>query len=277
MTRAADLLTWALGLLVAALFLAPVLWLLSLALRTPAEIYLGAARFIPQEPTLANFGQVLTDGAFPRYLWNGLKLSVCGAGLAVILATPAAWAFSRRNPRHGDSLLLGILALQMISPLVLMLPLYRWFDRLGLLDTHTAVILVLAALGIPLSVWLIKLGFDAIPRELEDAASLDGAGVIATFREISLPLALPSVVSAFLLSMIAGWGQFLVPFILLTRDSTLPVSVALFNYAGSTSASTTQVLAAAAALAILPALGVFLILQRTITRALTSGSVTAQG
>jgi multiple sugar transport system permease protein len=277
MTRAADIFTWALGLLVAAFFLTPVLWLLSLALRTPAEIYLGAARFIPEEPTLANFGQVLTDGAFPRYLWNGLKLSCAGAGLAVLLATPAAWAFSRHPSRRGNRLLLAILALQMVSPLVLMLPLYRWFDRLGLLDTHTAVILVLSALGIPLSTWLIKLGFDAIPRALSDAAAIDGAGPFATFREISLPLALPSIASAFLLSMIAGWGQFLVPFILLSKDSTLPVSVALFNYAGSTSASTTQVLAAAATLAILPALAVFLILQRTITRALTSGSITAQG
>jgi multiple sugar transport system permease protein len=277
MTRLADILTWVAGLLIAAVFLAPLVWLMSLALRTPAEVYLGAARLIPEDPTLANFAQVLTDGAFPRYLWNGLKLSVAGAGLAVMLATPAAWAFSRRPPRNGDRLLLGILALQMVSPLVLMLPLYRWFDRLGLLDTHLAVILVLAALGVPLSVWLIKLGFDAIPRALEDAASIDGAGALATFREISLPLALPSVASAFLLSMIAGWGQFLVPFILLSKDSTLPVSVAIFQYAGSTSASTTQVLAAAAMLAILPALGVFLILQRAITRALTTGSISAQG
>jgi multiple sugar transport system permease protein len=277
MTRLADLMTWVVGLAMALLFLAPVMWLLSLALRTAPEVYLGAARFIPADPTLGNFAQVLTDGAFPRYLWNGVKLSVAGAGLAVIVATPAAWAFSRRNPRHGDKLLLAILALQMVSPLVLMLPLYRWFDRLGLLDTHTSVILVLAALGIPLSVWLVKLGFDAIPRVLEDAAMIDGAGAFATFREISLPLALPSIASAFLLSMIAGWGQFLVPFILLSKDSTLPVSVAIFQYAGSTSASTTQVLAAAALLAILPALALFLILQRAITRALTSGSVSAQG
>ncbi len=135
----------------------------------------------PEEPTLANFAQVLTDGAFPRYLWNGLKLSCAGAALAVLLATPAAWAFSRHPSRTGDRLLLAILALQMVSPLVLMLPLYRWFDRLGLLDTHTAVILVLSALGIPLSTWLIKLGFDAIPRALSDAAAIDGAGPFATF------------------------------------------------------------------------------------------------
>jgi multiple sugar transport system permease protein len=277
MTRLGDILTWALGLLIAAVFLAPLAWLLSLALRTPAEVYLGAARFIPEAPTLANFAQVLGDGAFPRYLWNGVKLSVAGAALAVLLATPAAWAFSRRPPRHGERLLLAILALQMVSPLVLMLPLYRWFDRLGLLDTHIAVILVLAALGLPLSVWLVKLGFDAIPRALDDAAAIDGAGAFASFREISLPLALPSIASAFLLSMIAGWGQFLVPFILLSKDSTLPVSVAIFQYAGSTSASTTQVLAAAAMLAILPALALFLVLQRAITRALTSGTISAQG
>lgn len=271
--RIGDILTYAAAILLGALFLMPLAWLLSLALRTPQEVYLGAARFIPEDPTLENFAKVLSDGAFATYLWNGIKLSASGAVLAILAATPAAYALSRRTIRFAQPFLLGILALQMISPLVLLLPLYRYMDRLGLLDSHTGVILVYAALGVPLSVWLLKTGFDAIPRALEEAAQIDGAGPLATLWEISLPLALPSLASAFILNMIAGWSQFLVPFILLTRDSQLPVSVAIFNYAGSTSASTTQLLAAACLLAVLPALLAFLAVQRLILRAIMAGAV----
>jgi multiple sugar transport system permease protein len=271
--RLGDILTYAAAILLGALFLMPLAWLLSLALRTPQEVYLGAARFIPEDPTLENFAKVLSDGAFASYLWNGVKLSASGAAIAILAATPAAYALSRRTIRFAQPFLLGILALQMISPLVLLLPLYRYMDRLGLLDSHLGVILVYAALGLPLSVWLLKTGFDAIPRALEEAAQIDGAGPLATLWEISLPLALPSLASAFILNMIAGWSQFLVPFILLTRDSQLPVSVAIFNYAGSTSASTTQLLAAACLLAVLPALLAFLAVQRLILRAIMAGAV----
>lgn len=271
--RTADLLTYLAALVIGAVFLFPVLWLVSLALRTPAEVYLGAARFIPAEPTFENFRLILTDRAFDTYLWNSLKLSGTGAALAVICAVPAAYVFSRRAFRWAGALMIVILSVQMISPLVLLMPLYRYMDRLGLLDSQLAAIGVYAALGLPLSVWLLKTSFDAVPTEIEDAARVDGCPPLRVLWEVSLPLAAPGIASAFILSMIAGWSQFLVPFILLSRDSQLPIAVAIFNFAGSTSASTTQLLAAACLLAIVPALTVFVALQRVIVRSIMAGSV----
>lgn len=271
--RMADVLTYLVAILLGALFLFPVLWLLSLALRTSAEVYLGAARFIPEAPTLDNFRQVMTDRAFGTYLWNSLKLAGTGAAIAVICATPAAYVFSRRRFRAAGPLMLSILVVQMISPLVLLMPLYRYMDRLGLLDSHLGAIGVYAALGLPLSVWLLKTSFDAVPVEIEEAARIDGCGSLRVLWEVSLPLAAPGLASAFILSMIAGWSQFLVPFILLSRDSQLPISVAIFNFAGCTSASTTQLLAAACLLAVVPALAVFVALQRVIVRTIMAGAV----
>ncbi|MEO1795640.1 MAG: carbohydrate ABC transporter permease, partial [Pseudomonadota bacterium] len=128
-----DAATYLAAFVLLVLFAAPLLWLVSLAIRTPAEIFLGAARFIPEEPTLANFQQVLTDRTFGLYLWNGIKLCALGALGALITAIPAAYVFSRRQFRGASVLMLGILTVQMVSPLVLLIPLYRYMEWLGLL------------------------------------------------------------------------------------------------------------------------------------------------
>ena len=271
--RMGDRLTYLAGIVLAALFLLPLLWLVSLSLRTPAEVYLGAARFIPENPTLDNFRQILTDRAFGTYLWNAVKLCALGALGAVIVATPAAYAASRFRFRGKGPVMVGILMVQMISPLVVIIPLYRYLDRLGLLENHASVIAVYMAIGVPLSVWLIKVGFDTIPKALEEAAAIDGCTRFEILWRITLPLASPALASAFILNMIMGWSQFLVPFILLTRDGQLPIAVAIYNFAGSSSASTTQLLAAACLVAVLPALAAFLALQRLIVRAIMAGAV----
>ena len=271
--RLGDVLTYVTAVAIAAVFLAPILWLVSLALRTPAEVFLGAARLIPQEPTLANLRQILADDAFARYLWNALKLCALGSLAALVVATPAAYALSRRRFRGAGVLMVGILTVQMISPLVLLIPLYRYMDRLGLLESHASVIGVYCALGVPLAVWLLKASFDGIPLALEEAAAIDGCGSLEILFRIALPLASPGLAAAFVLNMLMGWSQFLVPFILLTSDDKLPISVAIFNYAGSTSASTTQLLAAACLVAVVPAILTFLALQRVIVRAVMAGAI----
>lgn len=271
--RAADAATYAVLGLLSLFFLAPFAWLLSLAIRTPSEVFLGASRIIPQNPTLDNFGTILSDPAFLTYLWNGLKLSVLGGGLAVLLAIPAAYAFSRLRWRGLNAVLIAILAVQMISPLVILMPLYRWLGALDLLNMHASVIAIYGALGMPLAVWLLKVAFDAIPTEIEDAAFVDGASRLDVLLRITLPLARPGIASAFILAMVMNWSQFLVPFILLERDGDWPVSVAIFNFAGSVSASTTQLLAAACLIALVPAVTVFMLLQRMIVSALIAGAV----
>lgn len=271
--RLADLAVYGAMVLLAAAFLLPVLWLVSLSLRTQAEVFLGAARFIPEAPTLENFARVLRDGGFQTYIWNTIKLSALGAAGAVALAAPAAYALSRMRFRGKGAVMLGILSVQMVSGLVVLIPLYRFMDRLGLLESHFGTTLLYIAAGIPVTVWLLKIAFDTVPQTLDDAAAIDGLSRLETFALITLPLALPGLVSAFILNLILNWSQFLIPFIMLTADETWPISVAIFRFAGSTSAATTQLLAAACLLAIVPALAIFVVLQRWILAALMAGAV----
>ena len=271
--RIADGLSYLFMLVVLFFFAGPLLWLLSLALRGRREIYLGVARFIPKAPTLDNFVAVLTNASFAGYLWNALLLSCLSALGVLIVALPAAYAFSRLPLRGKPAWMLAILAFQMISPLVIMVPLYRYMSALKLTDSLFGVVMVYIALGVPLAVWLLKGFVDGIPKSLDEAAMIDGCTPFSAFWRIVVPLASPGIASVFIITVIAGWSQFLVPFLLITRDDLTPVAVGIFNYSGSMNDSSVQLLAAACLISVVPAIAAFLALQRLILEAMTAGAV----
>nr|WP_210318926.1 carbohydrate ABC transporter permease [Rhizobium paranaense] len=272
-SRWGDVASYIFMLIMFVFFAGPLSYLLSLALRDRREIYLGVARYIPKNPTIDNFTAVLTNSYFPIYLWNGLKLaSLSGLGV-LIVALPAAYAFSRFHFRGKGLSMMGLLLFQMISPLVIMVPLYRYMNRLGLLDTHFAVVMVYIALGVPLATWLLKSAVDGIPRSLDEAAMIDGCNRFSVFWRIILPLSGPGIASVFIITVIAGWSQFLVPFLLLTQNNLMPIGVGIFNFKGMQTDSSVQLLAAACLISVVPAIVAFLSLQRLILGAMTSGAV----
>jgi multiple sugar transport system permease protein len=254
-------------------FAGPLLWLLSLSIRNAAEIYVSDIRLWPEAPTLENYRAALGNPLFLSYLWNGLKLSIAGAVGAMLFATPAAYALSRFHFRRRNLVMIGLLAFQMISPLVIMVPLYRYMDRVGLTDSHFGAALIYIAIAAPLFTWMLKGFLDGIPQSLEDAAMIDGCTRFGAFMRVVLPLSLPGLTSAFVLNAILGWSQFIIPFILLSRPNLLPIAVGIFSFQGTYNQTSTQILAAASVLSIVPAVIVFLVLQRFIIGALMAGAV----
>ena len=254
-------------------FALPLLWLLSLSIRTPAEILVAEVRIVPHSPTLQNFVEVLRNRQFLDYLWNGTKLSLIGAAVACTAAAPASYAFSRFQFRGKAQMLFAVLGFQMISPLVIMVPLYRYMQALGLTESHLGAALVYAAVAAPIATWTLKGSFDAIPRELEEAAMMDGCSRAQAFLRIVLPIGLPGLASTFILAAMLGWSQFIVPFILLSQPGMLPISVGIFNFLGAYTGSATQLVAAASILSLLPAVVVFLVLQKFVVGALTAGAL----
>jgi multiple sugar transport system permease protein len=269
----ADIATYVAYAAIFLFFIGPLLWLVSLSIRTRAEIFVSEIRLIPHAPTMENYVGVLMNPRFPVYLWNGLKLSLIGAVGAMLFATPAAYAFSRFR-FHGRRLwMIALLAFQMISPLVIMVPLYRYMDRIGLTESHLGAGIVYVAVAAPLFTWMLKGFMDSIPQSLEEAAMIDGCTRLGALFRVVLPLALPGLASAFILNAILGWSQFVVPFILLSRPELQPISVGIFNFQGTYTATSTQLVAAASVLSIVPAVAVFLLLQRFIVGALMAGAV----
>jgi multiple sugar transport system permease protein len=254
-------------------FALPLLWLLSLSIRTPAEILVRNLHVIPRSPTLQNFAQVLNNHQFLGYLWNGLKLSIMGAAGACVVAVPASYAFSRLQFRGKAQLLFLVLGFQMVSPLVMMVPLYRSMQAMGLTESHFGATLVYIAMYAPIATWTMKGSIDAVPRELDEAAMIDGCGRLQAFLRIILPVSLPGLASTFILTAMLGWSQFIVPFILLSQPDMLPISVGIFYFFGAYAGSAMQLVAAASVLSLLPIIAIVFFLQNFVVGGLTAGAV----
>jgi multiple sugar transport system permease protein len=271
--RIGDALTYLVFAAAVVFFGGPLLWVLSLSIRTRQEVYVTSLRLIPETPTFENYVEVFYSAQFSVFLTNSLKLAVAGSVGAILVAAPAAYAFSRLSFRGNSALLLGVLALQMISPLVIVIPLYRYFARLNVLDSHFSTAMVYIAILVPLATWMLKGFFDGIPPALDDAAMVDGCTRFGAFRKVTLPLILPGLTSVFVLTAILAWAEFIVPYVLLSEPSLLPISVGILNFQGNYASTSPNVVAAGGILAMLPAIATFIILQRFIVRALTSGAI----
>jgi multiple sugar transport system permease protein len=268
-----DALTYLVFLFALVFFGGPLLWLLSLSIRDQTEIFITSLRLIPENPTLENYTEVLYTAQFSVFLLNSLKLALAGSIGAMVISAPAAYAFSRLSFRGSGAFLVGVLALQMVSPLVVVIPLYRYFDRLNLLDSYFSTSMVYIAILIPLATWMLKGFFDGIPPALDEAAMVDGCTRFGAFRRVTLPLILPGLTSVFVLTAILAWGEFVVPYVLISDPSRYPISIGILNFQGNYATNSTNVLAAGGVLAMLPAIATFVILQRFIVRALTSGAI----
>ena len=254
-------------------FGAPLLWVVSLSFRDAVEVLASTINPIPDNPTFSNYSEVLGSAQFPRFMLNSAILSAIGAFGTILVAAPAAFAFSRIDFAGRRHLLLGVLTLQMISPLVLAFPLYRYFASLGLLNNLPATGLVYVAILMPLATWMLKGFFDGIPRDLDEAAMIDGASRWRAFVKVVLPIARPGLTAVFVIMALLAWAEFVVPYILLTGPSHLPIAVGILNFQGTYATNATGILAAGSVIAVLPAILLFVVLQRFIVGAFIAGAL----
>lgn len=269
----ADIATYAAYAVVAILFGGPLLWLLSLAIRLPEEVYVSSLRVVPDNPTLANFGAVLGSGRFQTYLRNSVVLSAFGTLGALLCALPAAYTVTKMRFRGRSAFMLALLTLQMVAPLVIMIPLYRFLAAVNLLDSTPVGILTYTAILLPISAWMLRGFFVGVPREIEEAAWVDGCTRFGSFLRIVLPLMKSGIAAVGAIAAILAWGEFVIPFILFSRPDQQPLSVGVLTFQGSYSQTSVQILAAAGVLTIVPIMIIFVLLQRHIVEALTSSGL----
>ncbi|MFB5662841.1 carbohydrate ABC transporter permease [Alteribacillus sp. HJP-4] len=254
-------------------FLFPIFWVVSLSLKNRQEIFEIPPRLIPSELAFSNYAHVLQNTSVVQYLMNSGKIVLATVVLALAIAIPAAFALSRFSFKFKKEFLLIILMTQMISAVVVSIPLYRFFSQAGLLNNFYILIIVYVAVVLPFSTWFLKGYLDTIPKELDEAAIIDGCSRIQTLTKVIFPVSLPGIVSVTILIAVQSWSQFVVPFILLDDSSLYPVSVGVVNLQSTQTSVTTHYLAAGSVLSILPVIVLFVFLQRYIIGALTSGAV----
>jgi arabinogalactan oligomer/maltooligosaccharide transport system permease protein len=249
----------------------PILWVVKMAL-APSQAFAGGLSPFPSEATLANFADVVGTGLFARQHANSLVVAAATAVVGLALSTSAAYALSRWDFPGRDRGLAAFLVTQMFPGVVMAIPLYLLLDALGLLDTLGGLVLVYATTSVPFSTWTLKGYFDTIPRDLEEAALLDGASRFTTFRVVILPLARPALAVTGLFSFMTAWNEFVLAatFTSDPRHFTLPV--VLQRYVSDYGTEWGR-FAAGAILVSLPVMALFFALQRHFVEGLTAGGV----
>jgi ABC-type glycerol-3-phosphate transport system permease component len=170
-----------------------VVWFFGTGFKTLADTYTAPPQWVPAHPTLANFAYVFDRGNFPTYFRNSLVVALATMIITLALAIPAAYAFSRYRFRGRRLFLLTILASQMFPGVLLVIPLFQVMKTLQLMDTLGALVLADVTFALPLAVWLMAGFFDQIPRELDEAAFIDGAGLATALWRVILPVSAPGI------------------------------------------------------------------------------------
>jgi len=259
-------------ILITMMFLGPILWVLSLSLKEVREVLMYPPKLIPSVLAWQNYAKVF-ESRIPMYLINSFKISLLSIIGVMLIAIPAAYAFSRGRFKGKNQLLLALLSLQMISKVIIVIPVYRYYGKLNLLNTHTGVIFVYIATILPMVTWILKGFFDTIPIDLEEASIIDGCTRRQTLFRIVLPLSGPGFFSATIFAFILSWSEFIIPFILLSEDSLYPASVGMLIFQTISLGITTHYLAAGAIVMIIPPIIVFILFQKYIIGGLTAGAV----
>ena len=261
-----------LGLLVAAALLAPYAVMLLTALKPEAELRVAPPRLLPAEWRPQNFWAVLRDPEFQSWLRVSLVVAVISTALVIAAAVPAAYHTARhRFPGRGAFLFL-VLVTQMFAPTALVVGLYREFFELGLINTYAALILVNAAFNLAFAIWILRAFFASIPREIEEAAAVDGCGRAGTLLRVVLPVALPGIATATIFAFIAAWNEYIVALTLMTDASMRPLTVGITSYV-TAYVQHWDLLFAASVIAIVPVVVLFAFIEPYLVGGLTAGSV----
>jgi multiple sugar transport system permease protein len=262
----------ALGWGVAIVFLLPYLHMLFTAVKPHTELFVTPARYLPETWQWGNFVEVWRVEPIWDYLRNTLIIAGLSTTLALAVSVPAAYYTARHRFRGRQAFLLLVLVTQMFAPTALVIGLYREMVSLGLVNTYTALVLTNAAFNLAFSIWILHGFFSSIPHELEEAAQLDGCSRLQSLRLVTLPLAMPGVVTAMIFTFIAAWNEFVVALTLTSTVSRQPLTVGVTSFIGQYQTQW-QYLFAASLVAIVPVVALFAAIERYLVGGLTAGSI----
>ncbi|SHG14360.1 carbohydrate ABC transporter membrane protein 2, CUT1 family [Jatrophihabitans endophyticus] len=260
------------GFVLALVLLSPYIVMLLDALRPSADVVATPTTFLPRHWRFSSFGDVLSDDRFLNWLKTSLLVAGVSTAIVLVAAVPAAY-FTARYRFPGRTLFLFlVLVTQMFSPTSLVVGIYREFFDLSLVNTYQAIILTNAAFNLAFAVWILHGFFSAVPKDVEDAAHLDGCSKFGTLWRVMLPLTKPGLVTAVVFTFIAAWNEYVVALTLMQDDSRKPLTVGINSYVTGYQQNW-DLLFAASIIAIVPVVVLFAAIEKHLVGGLTAGSV----
>jgi ABC-type glycerol-3-phosphate transport system permease component len=250
----------------------PFYWIVITSLKTPLEIAQGTTSLLPGHMTLSNYVDDFTQQDFLRPLLNSLIVCLAATVVTVLIAAPAGYALARTRIK-GRSLNMGFILIAGVFPIMAMVgPMFIDYKHLGLLDTYPALIIAYLIYTLPLATWLLASYFSQIPRELEEAALVDGSSRLHTLRKVIIPVAIPGVFTAAILSFILAWNDFTLALSFMTQPSMYTAPVAIVSLGQSQYQTFYNLIDAAVVIISVPIALLVIFAQRRIVSGLTAGS-----
>lgn len=255
---------------VVALF--PLFWLLKVSVTPNDLLYSEGVRMWPSRITFDHFSFVIAHSAFPVFFKNSLIVAGSTAVVVTILASLSGYALSRFDFK-AKYWIVGLMLLTQMFPLVMLVaPIFKMLSPLGLTNSLTGLVVVYTAFNVPFATFLMQSFFDGIPKDLEEAAMIDGASRFVAFRQIILPLTLPGVAATLGFVFTAAWSELLFALMLISGNDAATFPVGLLTFVSKFSVDFGQMMAAGV-LALIPACVFFLLIQRYLVQGLTAGAV----
>ena len=263
-----------LTVLLLAFLLFPFLVMLSTMLKSAEEVYTNPPTWIPKSWKFSNLIRLWTEFDFAVYFKSSVIISLGSTVLNTLLTVPAAYAVARLRFVGRRMMLYLFLVIQMFSPVIVVISLFKTMAALKLLNTYLSLVLANSVFTIAFTIWMMNGYFRSIPKEIEEAALIDGCSRVQTITRIMLPIAVPGLVTAMIYSFIAAWNEFLFGLTFIQSQEKMPLVLGLYNFVGRW---TTQweLLNAAAFVALVPVLVLFYIIEKRLVAGLAGGAVKA--
>jgi multiple sugar transport system permease protein len=250
----------------------PFFVMISTMLKPGSEVYASPPYWIPKKVALSNFVELWTQHPFAKYFKNSLIIAAGTTILTTALSIPAAYAVSRFHFIGQKLLLYMYLVIQMFSPIIVVIALFKIIARLHLLDTYLGLVLVNTVFTLSFVTWMLSGYFKTIPVDIEEAALIDGCTRMQTIIRIMIPIAAPGLVTVIIYSFIASWNEFMFALTLVQSVGKTPLTLGLYNFVGR---YTTQweFLTASAFLALIPIIVLFLLIEKQLVAGIVGGAV----
>lgn len=274
-SRPARYLVAAICVFMITIMLSPLVMSLLASIKSPADAHASPPGYFPQSFTLENYNKVFNyQAGLPTYLSNSVAVAVLAIVICLVLSVLAGYGLARFRIKGKEVLFILLLAPLMVPYQALLIPLYLTFAKIGLANSWLGLAIVHAILQLPFSIYLMRNSFEGIPKELEEAAKVDGASSFDTLRRVFLPLVIPGMVTVALFAFIASWNEFLSALIFMNKETSFTVPIMLVSVrTGRLGSVDWSALQAGVILAILPCILIYVLLQKYYVSGFLNGAV----
>lgn len=265
-----TVMTYLMLIVIALLVLVPILWIVGSSFNNSSSLM--SATMFPKEPTIRHYIQLFEETKFSMWYMNTLKIALCNMVISVIISLLTAYVFSRFQFKGKKMGLISILVLQMFPSFMGMMATYNILWQLNMLNTHIGLVLTYAAGQLPYNIWLIKGYLGSVPRSLDEAAKLDGAGNLQIFVRVIVPLTKPMITFVALTQFMSPWMDFIFPRMILTSKEKMTLAIGLYDLISSNTNNNFTMFAAGAVLVAVPITILYMCMQKYLIQGILAGA-----